>query len=350
MATLPQIRGMLLEEVLLYLLRVSGYSTVEQAGLDPTLKDGPAGLQVNGRGGIHQIDAIADYIVAHPFSHPQRLLVEAKCYGENYPVGIEKIRNAVGVLKDVEEFWVSRGNNGPLKKRYHYQYAFFSASDYTADAEMYAYAQDIYLIPLAKSRFIQPVIQAIRDLTIEDFGLAPPRRSVDLNLTELRRAFRESIQDGNESVRLRQIVNAPIAQEKLRELIRACRRINQAVLAMVARQIPIFLVPGPEIDVTRLENEYSVRIYWNNEGWYLREAGNRRILFSFDLPPTLFELYAREGVLSPNDALRLKAESLQTIQAVLTTEEGLARVITFRLDLEWLNTVREQARRRANVE
>lgn len=349
MATIAQIRGMLLEEVLLYLLRISGYRTVQQAGSDPTLKNGPAGLQVNGRGGLHQIDAIADYIVAHPFSHPQRLLVEAKCYADSYPVGIEKIRNAVGVLKDVEEFWVSRRKNRPFKKRYHYQYAVFSASDYTTDAEAYAYAQDIYLIPLARSKFVQPVIQAIRDLTIEDFGLAPPRRSVDLNLTELRRVFRESIQNGDDPIRLGELIRTPLAQEKLRQLIRISRRINQGILAMIARQIPVFLVPGPEINVARLDNENRVRIYWNDEGWYIREANTERLLFSFDLPPTLFELYAREGALSPNNALRLKDEYLRTIQAVITIEEHV-RVITFNLDTEWLNAVREQTRKLANVE
>jgi hypothetical protein len=82
MATISQIRGMLLEEALLYLLRLSGYRTVEKAvhnGVhDDTLNDGRNGLEVLGRGEKHQIDAVADLIYTPPFSNPQRLLLEAK--------------------------------------------------------------------------------------------------------------------------------------------------------------------------------------------------------------------------------------------------------------------------------
>lgn len=348
MPTVTQIRGMLLEEAILHLLRVSGYRTIEQVGSDPTLNHGAAGLEVKGRGGVHQIDAIADYTVAHPFSYPQRLLVEAKCYSDTYPVGIEKIRNAVGVLKDVEEYWVSRGKNGPFKKRYHYQFAFFSASGYTADAEAYAYAQDIYLIPLARSHFIHPLIQSIRSLRSEDFGVESSRRRIDLSLTELRRAIRSAIRDSSDYNSLAKVVHASRAREKLYQIILECQKINQAILAMIARQIPIFLVPSFEIDITWLEDQYRVRIHWDQQGWYLRDANNNRELFSFDLPPTLFELYARQGTLSRADALQLKADFFPTMQAVVTVREQV-RVITFNLDMDWLTKLRRQTRKLSNL-
>jgi hypothetical protein len=77
---------MLLEEAIIHLLRITGYQTVEWAGSDPTLRDGSSGLQVIGRGGRHQIDAVGDFSVTLPFSHPQRLLVEAKRYDDRYPL------------------------------------------------------------------------------------------------------------------------------------------------------------------------------------------------------------------------------------------------------------------------
>ena len=64
----------------------------------------PAGLNVWGRGGKHQIDAIADLRIGQPFSNPQRLLVEAKAYSNEPKVGLPIVRGAVGVLKDVSEF------------------------------------------------------------------------------------------------------------------------------------------------------------------------------------------------------------------------------------------------------
>ncbi len=56
MPTVSQIRGMLLEEAVLQLLRPAGYRTVERPGRDPTLKLGFAGVKVRGRGCYHQID------------------------------------------------------------------------------------------------------------------------------------------------------------------------------------------------------------------------------------------------------------------------------------------------------
>jgi hypothetical protein len=69
--TVGQVRGMLLEEAALFLLRVNGYRPVwaiHPKNFDPTLQKGKSGLEVKGRGGVHQIDAIADFVVTQPFS------------------------------------------------------------------------------------------------------------------------------------------------------------------------------------------------------------------------------------------------------------------------------------------
>ena len=100
-----QIRGLLLEEAVLHLLRKSGYKTIDIPGADPTLGTCGAGIFVRGRGGKHQIDAIADFLIHQPFSNPNRLLVEAKCFFRR-DVRLPELRNAVGVLKDVSEHWV----------------------------------------------------------------------------------------------------------------------------------------------------------------------------------------------------------------------------------------------------
>jgi hypothetical protein len=187
-----QLRGMLLEEVLLFLLRFSGYRTITETRIDtdPTLSQHPAGLSVIGRGARHQIDAIADSVVTPPFSHPQRLLVEAKCYKGR--VGIGVVRNALGVLRDVSEHWVPSARGGPPMKRFHYQYALFSASGYSQDAEEYAFAQDIYLIPLARSRFFAPVIDAIMSIGTVEFEGSPSRQ--EQQLSQIRQAVRARLQ------------------------------------------------------------------------------------------------------------------------------------------------------------
>jgi hypothetical protein len=122
-ASAAQVGGMLLEELVLFLLRASGYVTIESARGDVTLRDGHAGLEVCGRCGNHQIDAIADFQLGQPFGHPQRLLVEAKMLRNH--VGLPVLRNALGVLMDVSEFWTFHGAR-PEVSRYHYQYAVLS--------------------------------------------------------------------------------------------------------------------------------------------------------------------------------------------------------------------------------
>ena len=58
MAGLPQVRGMLLEEVILQFLGANGYVAIDKAHSDPTLSDGPSGLRVRERGTLHQIEAL----------------------------------------------------------------------------------------------------------------------------------------------------------------------------------------------------------------------------------------------------------------------------------------------------
>ena len=89
MAKIYAIKGLLLEEVLLSLLRASGYIAVENVNNDTTLMIGSSGMEVRGRGSSHQIDAIADFAIAPPFLYPTRLLLEAKFYQSN--VGIEQM-------------------------------------------------------------------------------------------------------------------------------------------------------------------------------------------------------------------------------------------------------------------
>src|SRR5438270_8627935 len=125
MASANQVRGVLLEEAILALLRASAYRTVTTHAGDPTLDHCGAGLIVLGRGGRHQIDAVADLRIAQPFTNPQRLLVEAKAYSDGRTVGLQIIRGAVGVLKDVSEYWVRSDSDEPGAPRYHYQFAVF---------------------------------------------------------------------------------------------------------------------------------------------------------------------------------------------------------------------------------
>ena len=335
MARIQNVRGMLLEEALLNLLESSGYKTIDTPGVDPTLGDGPAGLKVRGRGSDHQIDAIADFRIHPPFSHPQRLLAEAKCFDSSDKVGLPIVHEAVGVLKDVSEHWVTTGKTFP-KARYHYQYAIFSATGYTSDAQRYAFAQDIYLIPLAASQFLTPVVEAIRGV-----GQTNPNE-IAVEMKRLRAAVRGAIRFGiGPDGEL-----AAASGDQLTGLdafVTACREIRFALLAVLSGRFPVFLVPNPEIHDEGVREQYLVRIFRgpNDRTWYLREREGNRNLFSFDLPQELFLRDADEGALTPIAALRMKEAEMDSFQALYVEGETI-RVITFQLDMPWLNQLRER--------
>ncbi|MBW4599861.1 MAG: restriction endonuclease [Calothrix sp. FI2-JRJ7] len=351
MATSEQIRGMLLEEALLYLLRLSGYRTVEEVGNDNTLKMGSAGLKVLGRGSEHQIDAIADYSIAPPFSNSQRLLLEAKF--QSKPTGINIIRNAVGVLKDVNEYWVSR-DNVPPKARYHYQVAIFSTSDYTRYAQRYAYAHDVYLIPLHRSNFFQPVIQAIEAINVDNIG----RRNKHF-LRNFRRFIRQNLNEdfdyndlevfykiNEDKLDIFNIVEYDFENYYLRrynfnfsrdninhitKFLKKCHKLNGALMAMLEKQIPIFLVPNSDIKTEELENNYNIEISWGEGGYYIRELGSNYDMFSFDLPEDILNLYAEQGFLFGETRFGVEAKRMFEIQAIITSYNQV-RVITLKLD------------------
>lgn len=333
-----QIRGMLLEEAVLHLLRRSGYRTVDSRGTDPTLGNVGAGLAVKGRGSEHQIDAIADFLVHQPFSNPQRLMVEAKCYGPHYPVGIEVVRNAIGVLKDVSEFWVPGPGTISGCKRYHYQYAIFSASAFTSGSQKYAFAQDIHLFPLNRSEFFRPILNAIRGIRTTRFLLKRPATQSTGQMSQFRALARKLLRDEQTLNKNPKIFETN--EIDILPYVAACHRLNYALVAMLGGRFPVLLSPSETARSFMVEDEVYVRIFWDAQGWYIRDQQNRN-LFSFDLPEDLFELYAEEGFLSAKSALNMKEQMMSHIQAI-ETNHGRTRIINFVLDRNWVSRIRDK--------
>ncbi|MFE9940090.1 hypothetical protein [Streptomyces hirsutus] len=166
MVRLETLRGYLLEEVLAWLLRSSGYRLL-------TEKDDPArppwnvlekrkhGLVVRGRGAWHQADTLGEFQYVPPFSLPIRLFAEAKF--TRLKVGLPTVRNGHGVVHDLNENLVTTLSNGSgphrPRVRYHYTYAIFSTSGFTQDAQEFALAHQLSLIDLSL-----PDFQPLRDL------------------------------------------------------------------------------------------------------------------------------------------------------------------------------------------
>jgi hypothetical protein len=110
--------------------------------------------------------------------------------------------------------------------------------------------------------------------------------------------------------------------------------LNIMEMKTAGHRFPIHLIPAPAIDLYDLKDYYRVRITWDERSWYLNDEHGYR-LFSFDLSPVLFNLYAEHGILTRSKASDLKAEALNTMQALLVTE-NMTRLITFELDKKWV--------------
>ncbi|WP_218041104.1 restriction endonuclease [Acrocarpospora macrocephala] len=144
-------RGYLLEESLAWLLRFSGYRLLVHQDQDPVelVTQGDT-LRVRGRGALHQVDVLSEFALTPAFSMPVRLFLEAKYYQDR--CGLEIVRNAHGVVHDVNENFMTGLGTGP-RQRYKYSYALFSTSGFTADAQRYALAHQISLVDLSGASF-----------------------------------------------------------------------------------------------------------------------------------------------------------------------------------------------------
>lgn len=123
--------GYLLEEAIAFLLSSNGYRLLQDSDADEqALRQAGHGLLVRGRGADHQADVLGDLMMPTPFSLPVRLFVEAK--NRRSKVGLAEVRNAHGVIDDVNQQYsteLSTSYRHPLR-RYQYRYALFSAAGF----------------------------------------------------------------------------------------------------------------------------------------------------------------------------------------------------------------------------
>lgn len=199
--TVKASRGALLEELVLKLLQMVGYRVIDIPDAAEGTRGGGAGLELRGRGEWHQIDALAAFDRTPAFMYPLRLMVEAKCYQKKTPVGIGVVRNAVGVLKDIDENFFSFRLEGDTQNesargaRFNYRAAIFSSSGYTKPALRYALAHQVYLIQYKDVSLMGPVINGL-------LALRKAHLRETASIATLRRSLREALNGNLDSLGL----------------------------------------------------------------------------------------------------------------------------------------------------
>ena len=146
------LKGYILEEVLAYLIRNSGYRILADQSQDPdSLARQGNGLVVKGRGAVHQVDVLGELEWIPAFTFPLRLFVEAKF--RNKKTGIDVVRNAVGTILDVNQKISVAPKRTLPKQNFQYEYAVFSASGFTSGAMDMALAHQISLVDLSGEEY-----------------------------------------------------------------------------------------------------------------------------------------------------------------------------------------------------
>jgi hypothetical protein len=142
-----------LEETLAWLLRGTGYELLVSAAQDPVelIPQGDHEVRVRGRGTSHQVDVLGEFAFTPAFSLPVRLFLEAKYRTD--PCGIEAVRNAHGVIHDVNQNYMTDPESNRPRRRFQYCYALFSTSGFTQDAQDFALAHQISLVDLSGASF-----------------------------------------------------------------------------------------------------------------------------------------------------------------------------------------------------
>lgn len=358
MATIPQIRGALLEEIVLYLLESVGYRTIRLQPLSSNplpfaIRGGASGLEVQGRGTWHQIDALAACDRTPAFMYPLRLIVEAKCYKRNRPVKIEIVRNVVGVLKDISENYFTYNYNpnpgGDKIKfpRFNYHGAIFSSSGYTKEAQKYAIAHQIFLIQYNKVAVIQPLVNSLLDV---DYDVFTPNALSNLSL--IRRFFRSLIR----SESLANYEENPFTGSGMSlfhgEIVDLLNNVKGSYFGMLQGQWPIHLLSPKPLPAEAFEqDEIYCKVYgyesdtWSFSPSQYSKQDPRWFRLDFDLPEEIANLVAKARDF-PERVANLKQEHFSYLD-VSGKIGGIYRQVRLKLDEEWIRNYLDKMRKKA---
>lgn len=266
------LRGYLLEEALAYLIRRSGYRLLVDEGQDPeSLRNRGNGLVVLGRGSEHQADVLGELVWFPAFTYPLRLFVEAKFQSE--PVGISNVRNAVGIIQDLNQNLKPMRQTRILLQRYTYNYVIFSASGFSRSAVNMALAHGVSLVDLQDSGFdhlLTAVDQAALSL-LQKFGRleeGSPTSFGSKTINALRRHLRQELGTWPEDVR-RQVPTALPSLDHLGEIltqfVNRVREIDEVFLGVVTGPFVLILKaedPRAFLRYARSNPSHRVSIHW----------------------------------------------------------------------------------------
>lgn len=345
MATLPQIRGLILEEVVLHLLSRIGYRIVNPG--EEGTRNGHAGLEIQGRGDWHQVDAFAALEYIPPFMYPLRLVLEAKCYERGRPVGIEVARNLLGVVTDVSQNYFSYAPGGRdsevQMQRFNYHVAIFSTSGYTRSTQRYSLAHQIFLIQYQRVPVMEPIIRRVLDLNTQHFHIPRQGREtegINIRLSAFRKKLREYFGKSASNFFWTDFLTVE-GQRLIGEIEMYIGKIGGSYYGMIQGVYPLHLLserPLPP-ELFRETDEILCKIWVSPDRWSfvpseIVEDDERFFLLEFDIPDEIAKAIKKRGD-DWRALARVKQERVSYLDLVGSIG-GVRRFVRLKLDRDWL--------------
>jgi hypothetical protein len=334
-----RLKAVMWEIVILRLLQENDFTEIHSVDNVRMRREREQFLEMRGRGCWHQIDCPCDYTNFIAFINPIRLLGEVKFY--KVPITKDEIRQFVGVLKDIQENWITSDNQTGPTERYTELGVFFAANGFDVEAEKLAFAHNIKTVSHKSVALMKPLKEHIEEL--ERNYLSTQQCVAAGCQAEFTRAFKRCIQDDGAAIPefSRNFAAAEGAERLLDDLRNSFQAIRSNFVATTSGGVLLHFVGDSDFpaELFAQSDVQMCRVYYYRQDgkryFYLTfpDDGERR-RFYFN-PPVALDLAAFYGQREAAGVKRQIFKSIHTTRRI----RGLSRNLTLKLDTDWLDAI-----------
>lgn len=336
------LKGYMFEVIILKLLERNGFRLIS-LGTDQKVRENRSNfIELKGRGGWHQIDCPCDYDQIIPFMYPIRLLGEVKYYSKR--ISKEKIREFIGVIKDIQENYIVPDNYDDTFHRVSELGVFFAAKGFDKHAERLAFAHNIKTISYENNYVIDQIIVIIEELELNYFSARNCISSGNLN--DFIESFSNLLNGFDTTISIfRSRFNPSNGFEQpLMNLINLFREINSSFVASTSAGVFLHFVGFDYFPEELFEHtdDRICRVYYHDTNfgreYYLKFVDDRQDRMFYFTPPLSLRRAAFYG---GNTILNEKERIFKTIHISMRLN-GINRNLVLKMDQDWLESLRDR--------
>jgi hypothetical protein len=297
-------------------------------------------FEVKGRGAWHQIDCLCDYETILPFLYPIRMIGEVKFNAK--PLKKDKIREFIGVIKDIQENYFALDNTAIPSHRVTELGVYFSANGFDEQAEKLAFVHNIKTISYKNNYIVDRIRKYIRQLEINYLVASDCLASGRLNsFLQAFTNYLKSIDDDRLFVEFLNFARPANGIDRvLHRLSAEMGRIRASFVACTSAGVFLHFIGYTDFPVALFQNtdvqeckvHYSVIDNTDSRRYWIELSNDlERSKFYFTPPESLEEAAFYGGEIVLNE----KNKIFKSLQASMKIN-GIKRNITIILDEKWL--------------